>query len=66
VSHPYIAQDEEEEAMLLSYSMETGHYIREQANADSNELSLMRVDPLKYMNEENAIILNCRDMSNLD
>ena len=53
--------------MHLSYSEVTGYYTKEEAGGDGgmgkiDESSIvMRQDPYNYMNEKNAILLNCKN-----
>lgn len=48
------------EKLHLSYSEVTGFYTKEEGKIDESSI-YMRMDPYNYMNDKNAIMLNCKD-----
>jgi hypothetical protein len=66
VNHPYIVkrpeEEDEEDKLHLSYSEAHGQYIRTDLVESVGESSiLMNKNPYTYLNEKNAILLNCKD-----
>ena len=45
----------------MSYSQATGFFAREDANRIEESSVMMRIDPYNYLNERNAIMLNCKN-----
>lgn len=70
IKHPYITVDprseKQEDELHLSYSNYHGQYVRDDSKGGSGQMidesTMLGMDqPHKYLNEKNAIILNCRN-----
>ena len=66
IDHPYIKLEDDnnpEELMHLSYSEYHGQYIRADMEENGNDDSsiMIKNSPHTYLNERNAILLNCKD-----
>jgi serine/threonine protein kinase len=66
IKHPYITGDPKkenlEEQLHLSYSQMNGHYQIDQNDQKVDESCvMMKMDPYNYLNEKNAILLNCKN-----
>lgn len=65
IKHPYITSDprfeSRDDQMHLSYSNVHGQYIRNEMLNQINESSVWGHDPHTFLNERNAIMLNCKD-----
>ena len=64
VNHPYIAfgaNPLQEKPLFLTYSENTGYYQRDDGKPQVDDSFMMQMDPHNYLNERNAIMLNCKD-----
>lgn len=64
IKHPYITDNPDksnfDEQLHLSYSQSTGHFQRDDGMMGESTV-LMQRDPYGYLNEKNAILLNCKN-----
>lgn len=62
IRHPYITtdprQEQKEDQMHLSYSLEHGQYVAEEI---AQSFIINHKNPQGLFNERNAIMLNCKD-----
>ena len=62
--HPYITMNPSDEAadeqLHLSYSDNSGYYQRDDIGK-MDESAFLNRDPHNYLNEKNAILLNCKN-----